>query len=93
MEHGNHDKGLFFRSVSDEVISHHAEPQRPRSEIRSFVALAGKSDELPNCVQYISAEGPGGDRVVSSNEFPDFRDVLRGPRVKFKTLVAAHFGG
>src|SRR5258708_13313454 len=55
------------------------------------MALIGERHEPADTVKNFFAHTPGGKRIVLSNEFPDFGDVLRCTRVELKTPVSGHF--
>lgn len=55
------------------------------------MALIWERHEPADTVKNFFAYTPRGKRIILSDEFPDFGNVLRGARVKLKTPVAGHF--
>jgi hypothetical protein len=55
------------------------------------MALVWERRQPADTVKNFFAHTPRGKRIVLSDEFPDFGDVLRCARVKLKTPVSRHF--
>lgn len=92
MNHGNHNDRLFIRRIGDKKFAHDLKAQWTRSEIRSNVALMGKSYQFADSIQNFFPHSLGRKRTILSDEFPNLYNILRRARVKFKSLVRCHLG-
>ena len=73
MDDCDNPEGLFFRRVGNQVFTDKNEAERPRSEVRTLVALIGKWNHSANPGKDFLAQAAGGKRVIFRDRIPRSR--------------------
>ena len=91
MNYGDDDERLLVGCVSDQIIADGLKADGFRSEIGGPVALIWKSRKLADRFQEVLTEACRSNGIVLCDKLPDLGDVVRGTRMKLKSLAHSLF--
>ncbi len=86
-------KGHFCRRISNQIFTYQDEPERPRSQVRAFVAPIGKSNRGANPAKDFLSHTTGCNRIIFRNVFLNPGDILCRKRMKAKVPLRGHRDG
>jgi len=91
VNHRDDNERLLVGCISDQIIADGLKPEAFRSEIQAPVTLFRKSRKLADRFQDMLTEACNSSGIVLCDKLPDFGDVVRGTRMKLKSLAHSLF--